>query len=190
MIFDRNYDLALLSIMKTDKKNQESIQKFISEIPPVLMSNIRTSIAQVKNNEFVFDGEASEFFHQTSESEPRVYFYFDINEDGSLRVCKEYYNGQWEDDLFELKLYPIDLDEAKKMNRSSVKRLGRVIIAKESDEVFPDISCLEYFKTEYDLMKAPVGHFVRFNRTKEQEKRRLISMKRVSQEVNRGRLLK
>ena len=175
MIFDRNYDLSLLCIMKSDKKNEENIQSFVRSIPAELMSNIRMAIAQFKNKTFVFTGQNDAYVKNNggsckkSETEPRVYFYFDLYEDGSLKICKEYYNGQWEDDLFELRLHPINLDDAKKMGRSSEKMLGSAMIARESDEIFPDVPCLEYIKTEYDLVKAPIGHYVRFERTKEKE---------------------
>ena len=190
MIFDRNYDLSLLCIMKSDKKNTENIQSFVRSIPAELMSNIRTAIAQFKNKTFVFTGQNDDFFTKKSETEPRVYFYFDLYEDGSLKICKEYYNGQWEDDLFELRLHPINLDDAKKMGRSSEKMLGSAMVARESDEIFPDVPCLEYIKTEYDLVKAPIGHYVRFERTKEKERKRPISMRKISQELNGERLLK
>ena len=162
MIFDKNYDASLWSILKANRKGRKELSSFIKEIPEPLLNNIRKAIELFKNNEFKFDAQTSDFFRCISSNDPKIYFYFQLDNDGCLTITKEYFDGQNSDELFELMIYPLNLEEIKKMAVLDDEWLGTVTTNIQTTHISESVGLVDCNESEYNIIRTPVGFFVQY----------------------------
>ena len=194
MIFDRDYDASLWYIVKADKKNRKEISDFIKEIPEKLLENIRLAIKKSKNGEFDFDGETSDFYRCVSKNEPRVYYYFQIDEDGCLTITKSLYDGVNEDDLFELMLFPISPEYANELENFEEEWIGTVTNNIKTTHINDKFDLIDCNESEYNIYNTPFGHFVGYSREIFHGKRDIgiykpISLRRMPKDINKDNIL-
>ncbi len=189
MIFDPRYDAALWYIVKADKLNREELKKFIKEIPESLLKNIRDAIAKFNRKEFVFDDQTSDYFHCVSKNDSRMYYYFQLDEDGALKIATEYYDGVSADDLFEIMLFPVGPEDVKQLPFFYDEWIGSVANVIRTTHYSELMSTTEENETEYNIYRTPFGYFVSGGRDfgdsdKDQVFYRPISLRKVPKDLN------
>lgn len=194
MIFDKDYDASLWCIVKADRKNRKEIMDFINEIPEELLENIRISIEKLKKGEFIFDGETSDFYRCISKKQPRIFYYFQLDEDECLTIIKSYYDGYNEDELFELEINPIKPEYFIKIGMFEEEYIGTLtnnIQTTHFDNKYGLIDCTE---NEYTLYKTPIGHFIAYGKEIPNSEKvvtmiKPISLKRMPEDISKDNIL-
>ena len=146
MIFDKDYDASLWYILKLNKKNREDIAEFIKEIPEQLLDNIRISIKKLKKGIFEFDQQTSDFYRYISDKLPKVYYYFQIDENNCLTIAKMLYTGL-DEIMIKIKLFPISLVQDKKIEIGT-------LVNNNSNE------------NKYLIYNNSIGQLIRYNKEK------------------------
>lgn len=194
MIFDRDYDASLWYIVKADRKNRKKISDFIKEIPEKLLENIRIAIKKLKNGEFHFDEETSDFYRCVSKNNPRVYYYFQIDEDECLTITKSLYDGVNDDDLFELMLFPVSQEYANELENFEEEWIGTVTNNIKTTHIDDKVGLIDCNESEYNIYNTPFGHFVGYSREIFHGKRDIniykpISLRRMPDDIKRENIL-
>ncbi len=194
MIFDRDYDASLWYIVKADRKNRKEISDFIKEIPEKLLENIRLAIKKLKNGEFHFDGQTSDFYRCVSKNDPRVFYYFQIDDDECLTITKSLYDGVNEDDLFELMLFPVSPEYANELENFEEEWIGTVTNNIKTTHYSESAGLIDCNESEYNIYNTPFGHFVGYSREIFHGKRDIgiykpISLRRMPNDINRENIL-
>ena len=194
MIFDRDYDASLWYIVKADRKNRKEISDFIKEIPEKLLENIRLAIKKLKNGEFHFDGQISDFYRCVSKNDPRVFYYFQIDEDECLTITKSLYDGVNEDDLFELMLFQVSPEYANELENFEEEWIGTVTNNIKTTHYSESAGLIDCNESEYNIYNTPFGHFVGYSREIFHGKRDIgiykpINLRRMPNDINRENIL-
>lgn len=194
MIFDKDYDASLWYIVKADRKNRKEISDFIKEIPEKLLENIRLSINKLKNGEFHFDGETSDFYRCFSKNNPRVCYYFQIDDAECLTITKSLYDEANEDDLFELMLFPVSPEYVNELENFEEDWIGTLTSNIKTTHYSNKASLIDCSESEYYIYNTPFGHFVGYNREIFHGKRDIaifkpISLRRMPNDISREKIL-
>ena len=194
MIFDRDYDASLWYIVKADRKNRKELAAFIKEIPETLLENIRVAIEKLKKEEFHFDGETSDFYICVSKNDPRIYYYFQIDEDQCLTITKALYDGVNVDDIFELMLFPISPEYAKELENFEEEWIGTVTNNIKTTHYSDTVGLIDCNESEYNIYNTPFGHFIGYSREIFNGKRDIgiykpINLKKMPNDINKDNIL-
>ena len=194
MIFDRDYDASLWYIVKADRKNRKEIAAFIKEMPEELLENIRVAIEKLKKEKFHFDGETSDFYRCACKNDPRIYYYFQIDEDQCLTITKALYDGVNEDDLFELMLFPISPEYAKELENFEEEWIGTVTNNIKTTHYSDTAGLIDCNESEYNIYNTPFGHFIGYSREIFNGKRDIsiykpISLRKMPKDINKDNIL-
>jgi len=194
MIFDKDYDASLWYILRADRRNRKEIAEFIKGIPEKLLDNIRASIKNLDKKEFCFDGETSDFYSCASANDPSIYYYFQIDEDNALTITKALYDGNIEEELFQLMLFPVSPDCAKNLENFEEEWLGTVTNNIKTEHISNDIGLMECNESEYNIYNTPLGHFVSysrelFNGNSEIAIFKPVNLRKVPKDINKENLL-
>lgn len=195
MIFDKEYDTSLWYMIKSDRKNRKAIINFIKEIPEDLLDRIQVALSKVKKGQLDYDSFNDEICMCKSEKDPNIEYYFDIDDiDMSLTLSKEFNDGKMGQQLFEIVLYPFDLEEAKRLEYYEEEPLGTIATDFETlkiNDYTQEVTCYE---TKYSLHNSPIGHFVShtheiLNGKREVQLFKRVSLNRAPKDLNRNSLL-
>ena len=194
MIFGKDYDASLWYIVKADRKNRKEIVKFIKEIPEQLLKNIRISIEKLDRKEFDFDGETSDFYSCASNNDSKIYFYFQIDEDGALTITKSLYDSSIEDELFELMLFPVNPEYVKQLENFEEEWLGTVTNNIKTTHTGENVGLIDCNESEYNIYNTPFGHFVGYNREILNGKTEIsiykpVNSRKIPKDINKENLL-
>ena len=194
MIFDTRYDTSLYYIAKANNKNREELLEFIKEIPEDLIEKIRYEIARFHSHE-TYPIEDSSFYSSVSEKDPRIIFSFNIdNIDQCLTIKKAIEEGPSYEELFELMLYPFDLEGKRQMMYSTEECLGIVTNNVRTFNATDRIKHVDVDQTEYDFHHLPIGYYVThtaelFSGKGQVTLYRPVSLKKVPKDINRNNIL-
>ena len=190
MIFDKDYDAALWYIVKVDKKNRKEITDFVKEIPDKLLENIRVSIQKFKDGEYNSNDEKLDYYRCNSDNDPRVNYYFQIDDDECLTIKKSFND----DNIFELMLFPIGPERVKYLDNFEEEWVGCVTNNIKTTHLGNQCELINCKEREYNIYKTPIGYFVEYNREILNGKKDIgiykpINIKEMPKDIKRGNLL-
>ena len=173
MIIDRDYDASLWYIIKSDRKNRKEIVNFIKELPEEFLKKMRLSIEKSGKEQLNFDepnldfNEYSDHYTYPNKNSPGIYYYYQINqikEKQSLTIVKTFYDGVKEDDIIELKLFPINLEYAKEMNNFEEEWIGNVTTNIKTTHIDDTVVSIKCDYSEYNIYNTPIGYFIGYSK--------------------------
>ena len=148
MIFDENYDRSLWYILKADRKDRKELVDFIKELPEEFLSMIRSAIEEEKK------GEVKDISNRyISKNNPNAYYDFDL--DYGLTITTGIFDGEMEEDKFEILLFPTTLEEIDEMGYTN-----KLIVGTITDITNLDDEEIEEIEREYALYHFPIGYYV------------------------------
>lgn len=193
MIFDKEYDASLWYIVKANRGMGKEIVEFLRGIPTEAIIAIRNEIELQKGNKVLEVPKCHKFMSKT---EPNVYYSFDVDGfDMCLTITKSIDDGKMNPDLFEIMLFPTDLELLDQMEYSDEQFLGMIYNLADFKGVYDDelIGC--GIETKYVLHHFPIGYFVShtkeiLNGERELVLFRPVSTKRVPEDLTTNNILK
>ena len=193
MIFDKEYDASLWYIVKANRRMGKKIVEFLRGIPTEAIIAIRNEIELQKGNKVFEVPKCHKFMSKT---EPNVYYRFDVDGfDMCLTITKSIDDGKMNPDLFEIMLFPTDLELLDQMEYSDEQFLGMIYNLVDFKDVYDDEQIGCGIETNYVLHHFPIGYFVShtkeiLNGERELVLFRPVSTKRVPEDLTTNNILK
>ncbi len=193
MLFDKDYDASLWFILKSDKKNRKEIISFLKDMPGVFLERIRESIDKIKRNEFDYDCEDYDYFECTSRSDSNLIYYFQIDKDNALTITQTYKNESSNEDLFELMIFPVDLESVKKIGYYEGEWLGTITNNLKTKRIADNTELIDCNENEYNIYNTPIGCFISYSRELFDGKKTLtiykpLSTKKIPEDIEKERM--
>jgi len=166
MIFGKDYDASLWYIVRADKKNGKELIEFIKELPNDLILEIRRIIERGRAMVEIEPGVEEELFDLydcVSEIDPHISYSFQVESDDALTITKTYTGEEGMQDLFELRLYPVNPEYVKQMEYFQDEWFGQVVKSVRTMPMANGYSLPEENKREYNIYNTPFGRLVSYN---------------------------
>ena len=167
MIIGKEYDLALSVIIKSEKKNNEELIKFLEEFPAELYKKIQivAKILEEKKEYENLSEEEKEMMEGDYEQNKVLYSYLFGEYDQQLSLCKYNCNGESYDLMYELSIAQISYDKnnpcIEMFDGESFGSIERSITTENYYNNGRIVGGLETCEEiEYDVMKLPIGWIV------------------------------
>lgn len=178
MIFNKEYDASLWYIVKADRKKGKEIVEFLKGIPDDAISAIRNEIELQKGNDVL---EVPKIHRFMSKNESNIYYDFDVDpSDLCLTISKGIDDGKMGIDLFEIMLFPINLEELEELEYSDEEWLGIVTNITNTKYIADNAQETSEDEIEYNIHHFPIGYYVSHTKEILNGKRELVLYRPVS----------
>lgn len=162
MIIDKQYDASLWYMVKAGGKNRKRILKFLRELPDELVQKIRASIEELRNTPEGEERTEKRMYGSMSDrSNPNVYYNYNlIGLDDGLAISKTLDTKDGPVDLFDIILYPLDLEQVKGYDRIAEpyeEWLGTVVYELKNRKVGDLSKVGRERESEYNLLGGAGG---------------------------------